>query len=57
MRKLLLASAAMLGATSGLAFAQQPATFNTAPAIPTPNPAQGQFVGPYGSGPAAEDDA
>jgi Gram-negative porin len=53
MRKLLLASAAMLGATSGLAFAQQPATFNTAPAIPTPNPSQGQLVGPYGAGPAA----
>jgi Gram-negative porin len=52
--KLLLASAAVLGATSGLAFAQQqPASFNTAPAIPTPNPAQGQLVGPYGAGPAA----
>ncbi|HVZ10355.1 porin [Rhodopila sp.] len=47
MRKLLLASAAILGATSGLAFAQ-----NTA-AIPTPNPLQGQMIGPYGSGPAA----
>jgi Gram-negative porin len=52
MRKLLLASAAVLGATSGLAFAQQPASFNTAPAIPTPNPNQGQLVGPYGAGPA-----
>jgi len=47
MRKLLLASAAMLGATSGLAFAQ-----NTG-IPPAPNPSQGQFVGPFGAGPAA----
>ncbi len=43
MRKLLLASAAMLGATAGLASAQTAA----------PNPAQGQLVAPYGAGPAA----
>lgn len=42
MRKLLMASAAILGATSGLAFAQTPAA-----------PNQGQYVGPYGAGPAA----
>jgi hypothetical protein len=47
MRKLLLASAAMLGATSGLALAQ-----NTA-VPPAPNPLQGQTIGPYGAGPAA----
>jgi hypothetical protein len=40
MRKLLLASAAILGATSGLAFAQ------------VANPAQGQSATPYGAGPA-----
>ena len=42
MRKLLLASAAILGATGGLAFAQAPANQN-----------QGQYAGPYGAGPAA----
>src|ERR1700712_64107 len=42
MRKLLLASAAILGATGGLAFAQAPA-----------NQSQGQYAGPYGAGPAA----
>ena len=42
MRKLLMASAAILGASSGLAFAQTPA-----------NPAQGQLAAPYGAGPAA----
>src|ERR1700712_4303348 len=41
MRKLLLASAAILGATGGLAFAQAPA-----------NQSQGQYAGPYGAGPA-----
>src|ERR1700710_2440769 len=41
MRKLLLASAAILGATGGLAFAQAPANQN-----------QGQYAGPYGAGPA-----
>ncbi len=41
MRKLLLASAAILGATGGLALAQT-----------TPNPSQGQLIGPYGAGPA-----
>jgi hypothetical protein len=40
MRKLLLASAAMLSATSGLALAQ-------------PAPSQGQLIAPYGAGPAA----
>jgi hypothetical protein len=40
MRKLLLASAAIVGATGGLAYAQ-------------PAPSQGQLVAPYGSGPAA----
>lgn len=42
MRKLLMASAAILGATGGLAFAQAPA-----------NPTQGQLSAPYGAGPAA----
>jgi hypothetical protein len=42
MRKLLMASAAILGATGGLAFAQAPA-----------NPSQGQLAAPYGAGPAA----
>lgn len=41
MRKLLMATAAILGATSGLALAQ------------TANPSQGQYVGPYGAGPGA----
>jgi hypothetical protein len=53
MRKLLLASAAIVGATSGLAFAQAPASFNPAAVVPTPNPSQGQLAGPYGAGPAA----
>ena len=43
MRKLLMASAAILGASGGLAFAQTPVA----------NPAQGQFAAPYGAGPAA----
>jgi hypothetical protein len=43
MRKLLMASAAILGATSGLAYAQR------APA----NPNQGQLAAPYGAGPAS----
>lgn len=47
MRKLLLASAALLGASGGLAFAQNTAT------PPMPNPNQGQWIGPYGAGPAA----
>jgi hypothetical protein len=42
MRKYFVASAALLGATSGLAYAQPP----------TANPSQGQFVAPYGAGPA-----
>ena len=42
MRKLLLASAAILGATGGLAFAQTPA-----------HPNQGQMAAPYAGGPAA----
>ena len=41
MRKLLLASTAMLGATGGLALAQ------------TAHPNQGQLAAPYGAGPAA----
>jgi hypothetical protein len=41
MRKLLLASAAILGASGGLALAQNAA------------PSQGQYAGPYGAGPAA----
>jgi hypothetical protein len=45
MRKLLMASAAILGATSTLALAQAP----SAPAGAT----QGQYAGPYGAGPAA----
>jgi hypothetical protein len=44
MRKLLMASAAILGATSTLALAQAPT-----PAGAT----QGQYAGPYGAGPAA----
>jgi len=36
----------MLGATSGLALAQN------APIPPVPNPSQGQLIGPYGAGPA-----
>jgi len=43
MRKLLLASAAILGASGGLALAQVPA-----------NPSQGQLAAPYGSGPAKD---
>lgn len=42
MRKLLMASAAILGASGGLALAQTPA-----------NPTQGQLSAPYGAGPAA----
>ncbi len=42
MRKLLLASAAILGASGGLALAQ-----------PVANPNQGQLATPYGAGPAA----
>jgi hypothetical protein len=41
MRKLLMASAAILGASGGLAVAQ------------TANPSQGQLAAPYGAGPAA----
>jgi hypothetical protein len=41
MRKFLLASAALLGATVGVAHAQAPAS-----------PSQGQYAAPYGSGPA-----
>jgi hypothetical protein len=44
MRKLLMASAAILGATSGLAYAQT---------RPVANPNQGQLAAPYGAGPAA----
>src|SRR5471030_3111264 len=44
MRKLLMASAAILGASGGLAVAQSTAV---APAT------QGQYAGPYGAGPAA----
>jgi hypothetical protein len=43
MRKLLMASAAILGASSSLAFAQ----------LPVANPSQGQMAAPYGAGPAA----
>src|SRR5690242_17048913 len=43
MRKLLMASTAILAATSGLALAEK------APA----NPSQGQLAAPYGAGPAA----
>src|SRR6202012_1339054 len=45
MRKLLMASAAILAATNTLALAQAP----SAPAPAT----QGQYAGPYGAGPAA----
>jgi hypothetical protein len=41
MRRILLASAALLGGTAALAHAQSPA-----------NPSQGQLVAPYGAGPA-----
>jgi hypothetical protein len=47
MRKLLMASAAILGASGGLALAQVP------PVPVTANPNQGQFAAPYGAGPAA----
>ena len=50
MRKLLLASAAMLGATSGIASAQAPVP---AAANMMMQPSQGQFALPYASGPAA----
>ncbi len=50
MRKVLLASAALLGASGSLAFAQAP---NQAANPLTSNPNQGQFAAPYGSGPAA----
>ena len=50
MRKLLLASTAMLGATSGLALAQAP---TPAAANMMANPSQGQFALPYIQGPAA----
>jgi hypothetical protein len=46
MRKILLASAALFGATAAVAHAQTPAT--QAPAAPS----QGQLVAPYGAGPA-----
>src|SRR5947209_1184923 len=42
MRKLLMASAAFLGASGGVALAQTPA-----------HPNQGQLAAPYGAGPAA----
>ncbi len=42
MRKILLTSATILGATATLAYAQAPA-----------NPSQGQLAAPYGAGPAA----
>ena len=47
MRKLLMASTAILGASGGLAFAQVP------PVPVTANPNQGQLVAPYGAGNAA----
>jgi hypothetical protein len=46
MRKLLLASAALLCAGDGFAMAQTPAA-------PVANPSQGQLAAPYGAGPAA----
>jgi Gram-negative porin len=53
MRKLLMASAALLGASGGLAVAQAPAPAAPAAALPIANPAQGQLAAPYGAGPAA----
>jgi hypothetical protein len=62
MRKILLASAAMLGATGGLAVAQTPpapypppafAPIPIAPPGTFPNPMQGQFIAPLQGGPAA----
>ena len=50
MRKLLLASAAMLGAAPGIASAQAP---TPAAANMMMQPSQGQFALPYASGPAA----
>jgi hypothetical protein len=47
MRKLLMASAAILGASGGLAHAQVP------PVPVTANPNQGQLAAPYGAGPSA----
>ena len=49
MRKLLMASAAILGATGGIALAQTAAPV----AAPIAAPSQGQYSGPYGAGPAA----
>ena len=46
MRKLLMASAAILGASGSLALAQVP------PVPVTANPNQGQLAAPYGAGPA-----
>jgi hypothetical protein len=60
MRKILLASAAVLGATGGLALAQTapfpPPAFPAipiAPPGPVPNQMQGQYLGPLQGGPAA----
>lgn len=50
MRKLLMASAAILGASGGMAMAQAPGL----PSLPViANPNQGQLAAPYGAGPAA----
>ena len=50
MRKILLASAAVLGASGGLAVAQVP----IAPPGSVPNAMQGQYIGPLQGGPSAE---
>jgi hypothetical protein len=61
MRKTLLASAAILGATGGLALAQTapypPPPFPPIPIAPpgaVPNPTQGQYIGPLQGGPSAQ---
>jgi len=50
MRKILLASAAVLGSTGGLALAQ---SVPVAPPSAVPNDMQGQYIGPLLGGPAA----
>jgi hypothetical protein len=53
MRKLLLASAATLGATAGGAYAQAPAPVPAPAPVINSHPNQGQFSAPWAAGPAA----
>ena len=50
MRKLLLASAAMLGATAGMVSAQAQSSSNQQPAVSGPQALQGQVAAPYFTG-------